>query len=73
MTLSVDQFQKLCQPVAYPRRVTTTIQDGIDPDKIALDAIVDCEGEPPGQKPMVSEMKGVNTCVESKALDVREN
>jgi len=66
MAVRVDQSHKLHQSLAYPRRIATTIQDSINADKVALNPIIDCEGKPSGQKPIVFEMQGMNTCVESK-------
>jgi len=66
MAVRVDQSHKLRQSVAYPRRITTAIQNSVNPDKVAFNPIIDCEGKPSGQKPMVFEMQGMNACVESK-------
>jgi len=60
------------QPVANPRRIPPTIQDGMNADDSVLDAVVHSERKTLGEKPVVTEMQGVNACMKPKGVDVRK-
>ena len=61
------------QPITNPRRIPPTIQNGIDPGNIVLDAVVHSERKTPGEKPVVAKMQGVDAGIELQRVDVGEN
>src|SRR5581483_97303 len=66
--------RSLAEASGTPIRIASAVEDGIDPNDLALRAIIDCEREPLRQQAVIPlEDDGVNSREQEERVDVGED